>query len=428
MARDYDKLLGSNNGSVVGPFRRYIDAGLNATEAEERRRGLIQRVEKATGRRMIIYAADPRKGGIPGADVAMLPTDHTPLVDILDTIPRGSSVDMLVESPGGLASVAEYISRILRERFDGVRFFVPHMAMSAATILVMSGDEILMDDRSSLGPIDPQIQRPNAIPYPAQSYLDYLDQVAEEEAKTGRLSLATLAILSRVTPADIQIALDATEEARLLVRSWLRNHMWRSLKDGNGNPVPLAEVERKAKDVAESLASHKKWLNHGKMLSRSDLLQVDPDLRIVDYSKLPNASDLWEIWVNLHYSFGIGSAFKYYESSCSRIVKNVTITGAPVPQGMPPMPQPPGGGPLKPPTSVIAGLVCPNCGTENRVQADFEPGVPPNPQAQRWPAGDRMKCAACQTEIDLRPLRVELKRGLGREVIASPTVAPGPTP
>jgi hypothetical protein len=301
------------------------------------------------------------------------------------------------------------------------------MAMSAATILAMSGDEILMDDRSSLGPIDPQIQKPNAIPYPAQSYLDYLDQVAEEEASSGKLSLATLAILSRVTPADIQIALDATEEARLLVRSWLRSHMWATLKGSDGSPVGPAEIERKAKDVAESLASHKKWLNHGKMLSRSDLLRVDSDLRLVDYSKLRCASDLWELWVNLHYSFGIGSSYKVYESACSRIVKSVTITGAPMPQATP---MPPGlpRGPGNAPSSVIAGLVCPNCGTENKVQADFEPGVPPNPQAQKWPAGDRIKCTTCQTEIDLRPVRMELKRGLGRDVVTLPSLIPGPTP
>jgi hypothetical protein len=414
--KDFDKIL-SSNGSGVGPFRRYIDAQLDPQSTDERRNQLMRRIEQATGRRLIIYAADQKKGGMmPGIDTMMLPTDHTPVVDVLDSIPKGSDVDMLVESTGGLAPVAEYISRVLRERFRSVRFFVPHMAMSAATILVMSGDEILMDDRSSLGPIDPQIPRQNSIQYPAQSYLDWLDQVTEEEQKTGKLSLATLAILSRVTPADIQIALDATEEARVLVRTWLAKHMWMALTDAAGMPVPQPLVEDKARRVAAELASHKKWLNHGKMLSRTELLKLDPDLRLTDYTKLPCGEAMWELWVNLHYLFGMSPAYKIFESSCSRIVKNVTLTAPPMAQPQPP-PGPTPGQP-GPATSAIAGVLCPNCGTENRVQADFEPGVPPNPQAQhRWPKTDKIICMSCNTQIDLRPLKEEIKRSLGRGII-----------
>ena len=415
-----EQVLGSN-GSGLGPFRRYIDAGIDPAQAEARRRELIQRIEVATGRKIIIYAADPKKAIQPGIDIMMLPTDHTPLNDILHTVPRGSAVDVLVESPGGLASVAEYISRVLRERFSAVRFFVPHMAMSAATILVFSGDEILMDERSSLGPIDPQIPRQNSIPYPAQSYLDYLDKAADEEAKTGKLSLLTLAILSKVTPADIQIALDATEEARQLVRGWLKKHMWAALTDAQGNRIPADQVEAKAGRVAESLANHKKWLNHGKMLSRADLLALDPDLRLTDYSKWPCAEQMWELWVNIHYSFGVGSSYKLYESAVSRIVKNVTLAAPAVggaPQG-PGFPGAPGGQPGKP-ASAIAGVTCPNCGAENRVQADFEPNVPANPQGRPWPVGDKLKCLTCQTEIDLRPVREELKRAIGRDLVGPP--------
>ncbi|MQY59252.1 MAG: hypothetical protein GH144_06555 [Clostridia bacterium] len=41
-----------------------------------------------------------------------------------------------------------------------MRFLIPHTAYNAATMLALSGDEILMDDRSTLGPIDPQIMMP----------------------------------------------------------------------------------------------------------------------------------------------------------------------------------------------------------------------------------------------------------------------------
>jgi len=41
--------------------------------------------------------------------------------------------------------VAEDIVHILREKFKSVSFIVPGQAKSAGTIMVMSGDEILMD-------------------------------------------------------------------------------------------------------------------------------------------------------------------------------------------------------------------------------------------------------------------------------------------
>jgi hypothetical protein len=302
-----------------------------------------------------------------------------------------------------------------------VRFFVPHMAMSAATILVLSGDEILMDDRSSLGPIDPQVPRPNAIPFPAQNTLDYLEQVADEEARTGRLSLVTLAILSRITPADIQMAINATEEGRRLVRNWLTIHMWRNLKDAKGIPIPRDQREAKANLVAEELAKHKKWLNHGKMLSRTDLLNIDRDLLVADYSKWPSATDMWELWVNLHFTFGIGGAYKIYESATSRIVKSITIAASTVGQQAPGAAPSPQGAPGKPPSSAVAGLTCPNCGAENQVQADFEPGVPTNPQARSWPPGDRIKCSSCRAEIDLAPVRTQIKASFGRDILIPPS-------
>ncbi|MGH9893182.1 MAG: SDH family Clp fold serine proteinase, partial [bacterium] len=179
----------------------------------------MKSIEAASGRRIIIYAADPMKAAVGPLQIPVFifQEDVTPLIDIFQSVPEGSDVDMFVESPGGSAQGVELIVRLLRKRFRSVRFIVPHTAMSAATMLVMSGDDMLMDHRSSLGPIDPQIFRPGGLQYPAQSYLDWLDKAAEEEQSTGKLSLVTLAILQKVTPADIQIAEDATEEARRLV-------------------------------------------------------------------------------------------------------------------------------------------------------------------------------------------------------------------
>jgi len=60
----------------------------------------------------------------------------------------------ILETPGGFAETARRISDTLRHHYSVVDFLIPSHAMSAGTILAMSGDAIWMDYYSVLGPID----------------------------------------------------------------------------------------------------------------------------------------------------------------------------------------------------------------------------------------------------------------------------------
>ena len=63
---------------------------------------------------------------------------------------------MYIETPGGSGETAEEVVKFLRNNFDTVSFVVSGEAKSAGTIIVLSGDEILMTETGSLGPIDAQ--------------------------------------------------------------------------------------------------------------------------------------------------------------------------------------------------------------------------------------------------------------------------------
>ena len=65
---------------------------------------------------------------------------------------RRRSLMVLLETGGGLIRVAERIALIFRQFYRRVDFVVPTYAMSAGTVLVMSGDAIHMDYASMLGP------------------------------------------------------------------------------------------------------------------------------------------------------------------------------------------------------------------------------------------------------------------------------------
>src|SRR5262245_13671665 len=80
-------------------------------------------------------------------------------------------IALIVHTPGGLVLAAGQIAHALRRHPSKVTVFVPHYAMSGATLIALAADEIIMDPNAVLGPVDPQIGES-----PAASILTVLDR------------------------------------------------------------------------------------------------------------------------------------------------------------------------------------------------------------------------------------------------------------
>ena len=91
----------------------------------------------------------------------------------------GNEVDIILETPGGSAEIAEDIMKLLRNRFSAIGVIVPGTAKSAGTIMAMAGDEILMGPSSSLGPIDAQVFHQGKV-FSADAFLEGLDKIKRE--------------------------------------------------------------------------------------------------------------------------------------------------------------------------------------------------------------------------------------------------------
>src|SRR6202012_4411715 len=110
------------------------------------------------GRPLIVYAARFVQSAIPNAPNFIDLSDIDGFTDLINSIPTDKdSVDVLVHSPGGKPDATERLVYLLRNRFKEVHFLVPHSAYSAATMLALSGDSIVLHTSATLGPIDPQI-------------------------------------------------------------------------------------------------------------------------------------------------------------------------------------------------------------------------------------------------------------------------------
>lgn len=67
------------------------------------------------------------------------------------------TVDLIIHSGGGNINVAYQIIELLRMHTNYLRAVVPLYAKSAATLLCLGADEIVVDELAELGPLDTQI-------------------------------------------------------------------------------------------------------------------------------------------------------------------------------------------------------------------------------------------------------------------------------
>ncbi len=77
-----------------------------------------------------------------------------------DLLPK-TPIVLLIDSPGGSAEAAYKLARFLRIHCGGYTAIVPRYAKSAATLLALGADEILLGDCGELGPLDAQLVDPD---------------------------------------------------------------------------------------------------------------------------------------------------------------------------------------------------------------------------------------------------------------------------
>ncbi|HQU46657.1 MAG TPA: hypothetical protein PK867_27875 [Pirellulales bacterium] len=78
----------------------------------------------------------------------------------LSILREGEPIALVVYSPGGSARYAYELAMLLRRHCGGFVAVVPRYAKSAATLLTLGADEILMNVHAELGPLDAQIYDP----------------------------------------------------------------------------------------------------------------------------------------------------------------------------------------------------------------------------------------------------------------------------
>ena len=139
----------------------------------------------------------------------------------------GETLAVILDTPGGVVEVVERIVRVLRHHYAEVKFIIPDKAMSAGTVLAMSGDDILMDYHSCLGPIDPQLEKDGRL-VPALSYLSQFEALIEK-SHDETLSTAEVVLLQKLDLAELHQFALARDLSINLLKQWLTSYKFKGL-------------------------------------------------------------------------------------------------------------------------------------------------------------------------------------------------------
>ena len=146
-------------------------------------------------------------------------------------------VDLFIHSNGGSGTVPWRLVSLIREYTKNFAVLVPHRAFSAATLIALGADEIVMHRMGCLGPIDPsvanQFNPPNlqnpALPIPisVEDVTAYFRLVKEEVGinHQDELVQALVALTEKIHPLALGNVQRSHNQSRLMARKLLRNHM-----------------------------------------------------------------------------------------------------------------------------------------------------------------------------------------------------------
>jgi ClpP class serine protease len=203
---------------------------------------------------------------------------------------KRNNLAVVLETNGGIIEVVERMVTAIRHHYHGeVIMIVPNRAMSAGTVFAMSGDRIMMDYFSCLGPIDPQVQRNDKF-VPALSYLVQYERLIEK-SKNGTLTTAEMVMLQQLDLAELHSFEEARELSNTLLKEWLATYKFKDWKVTETQKTPVTEEMRRkrALEVAEKLMNHQLWHSHGRPISM-EVLRRDVKLKIEDFGQGPQLS------------------------------------------------------------------------------------------------------------------------------------------
>jgi ClpP class serine protease len=269
------------------------------------RKEIIKKIEKLRGSKVITYATSDRPGPV-NARVAM---DIIPVISAqLRRIGKQEKIDLVLYSAGGDTMVPWRLVSMIREYCNQFSVIIPYKAHSAATMISLGADEIVMSDMSELSPIDPSTanvfnpvdpQNPqNRIPISVEEVMSYFDLAKNKFGiKSDEELTKIFNKFVEATPSIHPLALGNVNRThnliKLLAKRLLKSHREHLREE---------EVDKIIKFLTEDLYSHQYYI--GRKEAKEELgikTVVEADKELADlmteiYAEYNKEMRMTEIW------------------------------------------------------------------------------------------------------------------------------------
>jgi hypothetical protein len=252
---------------------------------------LYEQISKLRNNRpLIVYVTSCRQN----ASAQMGDDVLTQFAKVLLRIPHSSNgIDILIVSNGGDPTVPWRIICMLREKYDKIGALLPWAAYSAATLLVLGADEIIMHPFSNLGPVDPQLvtqrkakdqpseKNVETVSFGSEDIRYFLDFVKNDVGVSDQAQLQQSfeLICKEVGSIPIGVAKRSTQLALSMSEKLLSLH----IKDSS-----------RAKTIAEAL--NKSFYHHGYPVGFQEAKKIGLPVKVA-----PTGLEeiLWAVWQDI---------------------------------------------------------------------------------------------------------------------------------
>lgn len=259
-----------------------------ANQLCSRTQPLIERWQAETGSSLLVYfTGDRQPFGSRVAEDAVRPMyDH--LLALSDQHEIGR-MDLFLYSRGGDVSVPWRIVSMIRQFCSEFNIIVPYRAQSAATLISLGADHIMMGRKAELGPIDPTLVRANvsdtAVPpqeiavEDVNSYVAFLkDRVPIKDQRS--LTQLVARLVDKIGPLTVGSVNRQHYHIRLIAEKLIRSR------------ARVDSSNRQVKKIIEILTQ--RMYSHGHAIGRDEarnigLPVVFPERKVEDL--------MWELYL-----------------------------------------------------------------------------------------------------------------------------------
>lgn len=390
-------------------MKEYINRKMSGEDLVNELLDLIGKYNAYRGKYLLVHASAISKPMIP--DISLTMDDYYIIYDLLRDLDT-KYLDFYLETPGGSGEAAEEIARFTREKFSQVNFVISGEAKSAGTILVLSGNEILMTRSGSLGPIDAQVKVGRSV-VSAYDYCEWIEEKRKFAEKYSRLNPFDATMVAQISPGELMGVRNSLEFAKDLVVKWLPKYKFKEWKVTEERKLNVTDEMRKvrAREIAEELTNHATWRSHGRSIKINDL---QGKLQIICIDDDPDLADIvYRIQTVIRIIFDTTTTYKIFATEKNKILKHA----APTFTKQPTIPQ------QSQKVDIIQiKIKCQNCGKEHCFFASFSS----NPQMEEdfirkgchpFPGKTNKYVCECGFEHDLSGIRNQIETQMDRKII-----------